>query len=675
MTRVQFVRNTLPTIRRVLEDASAAHDPNRTIRAPIHQARGAIPWTDSTPASPAFPPDTPDERPSLDMKRTTRNRLSIRPSLPARNDSDGASGSDSLGTDNCNVLVRFPYEGPQEKWEFHIEIVLKDFYNSIRQQRLPLHGAPAASIAEQPSASSLSIVASSMLRRTPSVLSKAPSETVSYRGRLADFRTVGARFSSKSRSRPRLYPTSTIGSSRTSLDDPSPWSPTGSSTWSKYSFSKTQTTASVDSIGSAGKADYQQSIGFANALSQAIIREEGLGSSGAEEGLGARAVPLLEDETLELAGAPWAKEGILKHKHHLESLDKKAKDRNWVECFAVIEKGWIRLFSFGTKSSASTSLRLRSHKLRAAGSSNNPSGAGGAGGSAGGAVVGGGNWSENAEALGSFLLRQTIASALPPPGYSKLRPHVWALSLPTGAVHLFQVGTPDIVKEFVSTANYWSARLSKEPLVGGVSNIEYGWSDSILNAAAAFATPLPPPPPGRQSSASSLPPLQHSPLQSHSNGHSQPHHRRPSSSSKPPGTANSASGASMSTSRRPSLQGSVRGSIDRSAGRLPGDRVAVAEWTPPVQSMMASVLMEVDQLRALTAYVQSVEEELRKHNELRGAMGNAVSLFSSFEKFPDTCSLWHFLHVISADSATLPASAVLHALTEIHLSFGPQTHR
>ena len=70
-----------------------------------------------------------------------------------------------------------------------------------------------------------------------------------------------------------------------------------------------------------------------------------------------KAAPLLEDESLELCGAPWAKEGILKHKCHLEGLDKRSKDRNWNDCFAVIEKGWMRLFSF---SMTAKSLRSQS---------------------------------------------------------------------------------------------------------------------------------------------------------------------------------------------------------------------------------------------------------------------------------------------------------------------------
>jgi len=554
MTRSQFVKNTIPTILRVVADAAPdAFEPSRPSILPSKTS-------DSELLSPLFKPS--EEHLTKDNERPSW-RSSIKP--PARQDSDGLSRL-NYGTpmDDCGPLVKAPFNGTLRTWEVQVEIVLKDFYGSIRDERLPLFGAPAEKQStQQPPQNGLSVFTNGMLRRTPSVLSKTPSESVSNnRGRTADTVRLGTgKWTSKNRSRPRVYPSSGIGSSRTSLDDQSSmWSPSvSSSTWSKYSLGKTQTSMSVDSLGSNfPQGDYQQSIGFANALSQAIIREEAVGPAGGSSGSDdLRAAPLLEDESLELAGAPWAKEGLVKHKHHLEAVDKKAKDRNWNETFAVIEKGYMSLFSFSSKS-----LRNKS-KSKATGG-----------------VVGGGNWQDNAENLGSFLLRQTIASALPPPGYSKARPHVWALSLPTGAVHLFQVGTPEIVREFVSTANYWSARLSNHPLVGGISNIEYGWSDAIINNAVVQAT----------------------------NDTTRP------STSGP----------------RPSLQSSLRSSLDHGAGnfrsRLPGDKIIISEWTPPTQSMRASNLMEQDQLRTLIAYVQGIEEELTKHNQLRSSMLHAVSL-------------------------------------------------
>lgn len=589
MTRNEFVRNTLPTIRRIAD--LAAVDSADQVKGP--QLSLNVPG-DSPLSSPSLPPDQPGivhaatdpaPRHSLETKRS-KNRLSL---LPPGLDL-AISGYDAA-VDNCTVLVNKPHDGSMKSWESQIEVVLREFYNSIKQTPLPLHGSgPQGKESHDggQSSNNLTVSGASNLRRSPSVLSKAPSDTISYRGRSSELRGPTSRWpgGNKNRSRPRLYPPSTMASSRTSLDDTSVWSPAGSSTWSKYSLSKSQTqpsswntgagSMSVESFGSgyAGEG-YSQSIGFANALSQAIIREEhaaGLNIDDDDDDLEefGRVRPLLEDESLELHGAPWAKEGMVKHRHHLEALDKKPKDRGWNECFAVVEKGYLRLFSFN-QSSKSMKKKKKS-----------TSRAGGA--------VGGGNWMDNAESIGCFLLRQTIASTLPAPGFSKQRPYVWALSLPNGAIHLFQVGTDDISLEFVKTANYWSARLSKEPLVGGVSNVEYGWSDHVINAALISRT------------GSATP--------SHASGSTSTaaHNRRPSIQS--------------------SIHGSLRGSsIDGGAGsvraRLPGDKATISQWSPPVQSMMASQLMEVDQLKALTAYVQAVEDDLDRHNALRQPMGFA----------------------------------------------------
>ena len=554
MTRTQFIKNTMPTIRRVVADAApGAFDMARGSMLPPPRAKTDGP----EPLSPSFKTNTlpVTAREDYDGRRPL-NRLSARPS--------DWSGSDNISLhdappDECGPLVKTPFNGKMNSWEALVEVVLRDFYNSIRQERLPLQGMEEPNPAPENCGNSITGVAGGMLRRTNSLLSRTGSETVPVRGRgMAGDGRLGNRWASKNRSRPRMYPAS-LAHSRTSFDDDmSVNSPSASSMWSKYSFGKTQTSMSVHSFSSDfPQGDYQQSIGFANALSQAIIREEAT-SDGEHETM--RVGPLLEDESLELHGAPWAKEGTLKHKHHLEAVDKRAKDRAWIECFAVIEKGWMRLFQFNQKSMRSKNRMQKS-----------------------GGVVGGGNWFENAQPLGQYMLRHSIASALPPPGYSKARPHVWALSLPTGAVHLFQAGTPEIVKEYVSSANYWSARLSKEPLVGAVSNIEYGWSENIINLAL---------------------------VADRDNGNP--------TQNRPPSAMHHA---------RPSLQNSIRSSLDQgnSRPRLPGDRVIISDWTPPTQSMMASQLLEVDQLRALSTYVKNVEEELKKHNEFRSAMLLAVS--------------------------------------------------
>jgi hypothetical protein len=193
---------------------------------------------------------------------------------------------------------------------------------------------------------------------------------------------------------------------------------------------------------------------------------------------------------------------------------------------------------------------------------------------------------------------------------------VWALSLPTGAIHLFQVGTPEISKEFIATVNYWSARLSTHPLVGGISNMEFGWSDAIINNALVSAI---------NESTGNLPGTGRPGTSMSSNkGHSRP------------GSAANA-GAIMGRSSMQS-RGSVRsssfdfprpgsgssgvlgaGSLPRH-GKLPGDRIHIAEWTPPAQSLRPSTFGEKEQLESLFSYVRSIEQDLQVHNSLRSPM-------------------------------------------------------
>ena len=583
MSRSAYVKNTLPTIRRVVSDA-APNAFDDTVRPAPNNFRPTLPWGDSANSVQTL---SPTEQTTFEQVTPgLSKRLSIRPPAERQNSDSGTPDSAGVAAAS-NALVNQSWNGPIKSWEVEVETILKSFYASIRIEPLPLMGQPLVS--ELPAAErNLSVANLGGLKRSNSVVSKAQSDAAaSFRG----LRNMTMGFQSKyNRSRPKVYPSSTI-SSRTSFDGDSVWSPVQSSTWSKNSFSRTVTSASMQSLGqhlTPVTGDFKHSIGFANALSQAIIREENdFAQAAADNQSASLSVPrgLLEDEALALEGAPWAKEGLVKHKHHLETSGKKFKERTWNEAFAVISKGKLTLFAFN-KSTKTMSMGRKAHTKAQTN---------GRAATATAPRVGGGDWMENAEQLDVLVLRQTIASTLPPPGYSKTRPHVWALSLPSGAVHLFQVGTPEIAQEFMTTANYWSARLSKEPLSGGVSNIEYGWSDEVINTAL-----LEP----RQGAMSPNPPpsIQNRPMHSHTN--------------------------SSGGMGRSSLQSSIRTSLDTGFGsrpRLPGDKVQLAEWHPPSQSMMASQLMEVDQLKALTAYVTNVESELARHNELKQGIELAVS--------------------------------------------------
>ena len=55
----------------------------------------------------------------------------------------------------------------------------------------------------------------------------------------------------------------------------------------------------------------------------------------------------ITDEELALLGAPWAKEGNLCKKQYWEMTGKRAKTKNWMNVFVVIQKGELNMFVFG----------------------------------------------------------------------------------------------------------------------------------------------------------------------------------------------------------------------------------------------------------------------------------------------------------------------------------------
>ncbi|KAI0320783.1 hypothetical protein OF83DRAFT_498953 [Amylostereum chailletii] len=294
-------------------------------------------------------------------------------------------------------------------------------------------------------------------------------------------------------------------------------------------------------------------LGFASNLSHTIIRETQEDDDRSHQSDETADTTIsISDEELALLGAPWAKEGMLCRKQYNESAGKRAKSKAWLDVFVVIQQGELNMFTFG----------------------------GHAGGSQG--VVGGGNWLENANSVGTVRLAHSLAHALPPPGYNRQRPHCMVLTLSNGAVYFFQAGTEELVNEWVSTCNYWAARQSKEPLTGGVSNMEYGWN--------RVADPL--------------------------------HHGRSLSDDESIRATDYGDNLSVRSGRSSK---SKFGKRDPAAtvrgGNSPwADRTHINEWKEPQAPSVPSNHDEEGQLEALKKHVKALTKELQEHNEHRGPM-------------------------------------------------------
>jgi PH/SEC7 domain-containing protein len=157
------------------------------------------------------------------------------------------------------------------------------------------------------------------------------------------------------------------------------------------------------------------------------------------------------------------------------------------------------------------------------------------------------------------------------------------LTLASGAVYFFQAGTEELVNEWVQTCNYWAARQSKEPLAGGVSNMEYGWNrvSEVLQ------------------------------------------HGRSASDDESIRIRDYTDTASVRSGRS---NHSRFGRIKESAATMRAsnspwsDRTNINDWKPPLAPSVPSTHDEEAQLEALKKHVAALMQELQEHNELRGPM-------------------------------------------------------
>ncbi|KAI7875987.1 hypothetical protein K492DRAFT_198820 [Lichtheimia hyalospora FSU 10163] len=162
---------------------------------------------------------------------------------------------------------------------------------------------------------------------------------------------------------------------------------------------------------------------------------------------------------------PYIKEGLVRRKHLFESSDRKAKNREWRRCLLIVSQGQLKIYQWRQASSGDIGYKgihrensVNSTAAIPRSSANDEKG-----------------WDTCFRLLGCFPLNHTLTHVLPSPGYDRRRAHVFAVQFPDGGVYLFQTSNRIQCREWAATCNYWAARKSKQPLAGGVCNIEYGW--------------------------------------------------------------------------------------------------------------------------------------------------------------------------------------------------------
>ncbi|CAO3567958.1 unnamed protein product [Mortierella alpina] len=341
------------------------------------------------------------------------------------------------------------------------------------------------------------------------------------------------------------------------------------------------------------------------------------------------------------------KEGILYRKHLLERADKKASNRSWRQLLVVLDQGGLSLFRADVPSGQAME--------------------------------------EQGILFDEIRLQHTITNVLPPPGYSSSRRHVFAIQLFTGAVYLFQAANAVDCEEWAKTCNYWAARTTKEPLPGGVINMDYGWGrsldmflqqqqqqqqqsqqDSVLtgnnnsnhsvmllsgnssgSSLAALAT-------ATETSSSSNISLEDnnddakSVNNSMNAGTSFLNHPPPTSGGSLNGSGSLYGNSGIGSGRAASIKSTSSrhhphhfGSGSSGTSNVPlGDRVVLFEWSVPLPTMSMSILTEEEQCEALRKYVAGLESDMETHQEHRGSMmklflpksNNYVKAFNNWER-------------------------------------------
>ncbi|KAG1054230.1 hypothetical protein G6F43_003740 [Rhizopus delemar] len=250
---------------------------------------------------------------------------------------------------------------------------------------------------------------------------------------------------------------------------------------------------------------------------------------------------------------PYYKEGVVMRKQLLESANHKAKHREWRECLLVVGHGQLKMHGIHSDSNndllTSPSILMRAGGASFANLSDTltrqsqssysvvPKSSVSTSSSSGSVDN---RWAVFTQPLGSIRLNHSLSNPLPPPGYNRQRPFVFAIQEPNGGVFLFQTKSQEQTLEWVTTCNYWAARESKEPLQGGIGNIEYGWGSCL--------------------------------------------------------------------------------DLESDKGTHNPDAVHISTWVPPAPTMVSSSLNEISQYDALRKYLDSLNEEINQHGDIKYKM-------------------------------------------------------
>ncbi|WVQ83934.1 hypothetical protein IAT38_006078 [Cryptococcus sp. DSM 104549] len=534
MSRTDFVRNAMRAIQESMPAEDRASTPDLVRDNASTSNKPSLGSSSSMATSFASVRAKTPTQPPTATPRSASAPVVTSP-VPHRRADSSLSASTST-YDGKSRSSSFSYT---KSWELEAEAALKDIYSAVRADRILL---PISGMGGDRNVSGSS--------NRQSILSIGSNGPFDYRSKTA----------LSPSDRVNVLKRGSIRGSQSLVNNPY------GSAWSQSEGRLSPTGSYATSIDEGGYSNFAPTLGFASNLSHTVIREQDDEVNSIHSRSSVGTVEDMDDDELALLGAPWAKEGLLSRKLAFESVTKRVKKSDWKQYFVVVSKGDLFMFTFGDKG-----------------------GSGFMGGS-----VGGGNWLENANAIGTISLMHSTAAALPKPGYSNNRPYCFSLTQSSGESSIFQAGTEDLVAEWVGTCNYWAARKSRQPLQGGVSNMEYGWNRAV------------------------------DPVDDQEDRMSVMSHR-------------------SNVGRLGGTYG--RRTMGNGAGGV-NDRIYINDWKPPPPAMMPSPLEEESQLEALQAYVKSQVVELEQHKAIEEPMNRLYT--SGSKNLTKARENWkaksHFIH-------------------------------
>ncbi|KAI8641291.1 hypothetical protein BD408DRAFT_418492 [Parasitella parasitica] len=373
-------------------------------------------------------------------------------------------------------------------WEAHIEAYLKDLYISVKNYQIlqPMqYNMEDSGLSTGDENSFLSVSAPTSSKRMSMIGGK----------RMNDI---------KRSLNTMIHKTSSARDSMLFLDEPSPRKSSSSNTRQHYpSFPRRSKSV---------RSNRRDSFSSSHSNSSSLTPRTTVSSNSSQLSPNpSHIMSFMDAHTADLFAnrPPYLKEGIVMRKRLLESANQKAKHREWRECLLVVGQGELKMYGLQPDSSNDSnsissgrrnvlrassagfanltgSLSKNYQNVTSSGSANNLNAAASYDGVTQSSSQ---RWANYSHLVGSIELNHSLSNALPPPGYNKSRPHVFAIQEPNGGVYLIQTTSNEQLVEWVSTCNYWAARQSKEPLQGGIGNLEYGWGrcleDVVLDSDAA----------------------------------------------------------------------------------------------------------------------------------------------------------------------------------------------